>query len=125
MLLLIILIIVAILCALACWYFYDTDYNFVFSVFGTMLAMTIAYMIVHVCLWATASYRYKCLVVEREVIAMTLEHARSSENNIELAAITKNLCEFNSKLAEEKLDNSVFLLKDYVDDRVMDIKPIQ
>ena len=91
----------------------------------TIIVFAVAYLIIHVCLWASASYRYKCLVAEREAIVLTLEHARSIENNIELAAITKSLCEFNSALAEEKLNNSMFFLKDYVDDRVMDISPIE
>ena len=125
--LLLFIIILIIALGVILFQLFDKYYDTVFAIFGSIMLVVFAigYLLVHISLWASASYRYKCLVAEREAIAMTLEHARSSENNIELAAITKDLCEFNSKLAEEKLNNSVFLLKDYVDDRVMDIKPIQ
>ena len=125
--LLLFIIILIIALGVILFQLFDKYYELILVAAGSLalILFAICYLIIHISLWASASYRYKCLVVEREAIVLTLEHARSSENNIELAAITKDLCEFNSKLAAEKLDNSVFFLKDYVDDRVMDINPIE
>ena len=125
MLILIVLILVAVLAILLGMYFFNDEYLMLSLVFITIFFASIVYLIIHIGLWYTATNRYESLVAERQAIVLTLQHARTTENNIELAAVAKDLCEFNSKLAGLKLDNSMFFLKDYDDDRVMDINPIE
>ncbi len=82
------------------------------------------YLIIHSVLWSTSSYTYEKFVVERESLVETLEYTRENNNQIELASVTLSIIKFNKELASAKYDNDIFLLKDYIDDRVKDLKPI-
>ena len=125
MLILIVLILVAVLAILLCIYFTTKDNIYLFALFGTLFLAAVAYLVIHIGLWFTAGNRYESLVIERQAIVLTLEHARATENNIELAAITRTICDYNVKLSQEKLLAKRFFTKDYVDERTLEINFIQ
>lgn len=83
------------------------------------------YLLLHILLWSISSYEYDKFVTKRKAFVETLEYARKNETQFELASITREVSEWNKKLASSKYDNNVFLLKDYVDDRVTSLEPIR
>lgn len=83
------------------------------------------YLIIHVLFWSMASYDYGVFVAKREAFVETLNEARKNNNPLELAAITKEVSDWNQDLAEKKYNLKVFLLNDYVDNRVEKLQPIR
>lgn len=51
--------------------------------------------------------------------------SRKINNNLESAAILKNVMDFNLLLSEMKYNNKTFIIGQYVDDRVDNIEPIK
>lgn len=99
-------------------------YNFEFP--GLLITVVSGiYLFVHVLCWSLASYDYDQFVVKRQAFVETLEYARKNENSFELAAISREISEWNQKLASLQYDNNVFLLKDYIDDRIITLEPIR
>lgn len=90
----------------------------IFCIFG-------GYLLIHIVGWSTASYDYNKMVAKRNAFIATLTYTRKYGKEIELAAITKNVSEWNQELAEMKYDNSVWLLDSYTDDRIDSLKFIQ
>lgn len=88
-------------------------------------AIFFLYLIVHLLCWSLSSYDYNIFVEKRNSFVETLEYARENESKFELASITRDVSEWNQKLATFKYQNKLFLLKDYVDDRMMDLEPIK
>ena len=76
-------------------------------------------------MWMVASYDYNVFVAKRNAFVETLAEARKNNNPIELAAITKDVSEWNQQLAASKYNLTVFMIKDYTDKRVADLKPIR
>lgn len=71
-------------------------------------------------------YNYRKLVVKKESFEKTLKTFREKgENNIENAAILKDVVDFNKYLEIQKFDNSTIFFDWYIDDRVEDLKPIE
>jgi CBS domain containing-hemolysin-like protein len=98
------------------------SYDFI----GIVLAVCAGlYLFFHIVMWALASYNYNIMNVKRASFIQTLENTRSTNNPIELAAITKDISEWNQELAAEKYNNTVYLLQDYTDDRIMSLEPIK
>ena len=83
------------------------------------------WLIIHVFGWAFASYNYEMFVTKRTAFSETLNESRANGNPIETAAIVSQVSEWNTKLAEKKLDNKTFLFSDYVDDRMEYLEPIK
>jgi hypothetical protein len=83
------------------------------------------YLLMHFLFWSFASYDYNKFVTKRKAFVETLEYARKNESQFELASITREVSEWNQQLASSKYDNNVFLLKDYVDDRISSLEPIR
>ena len=54
-----------------------------------------------------------------------LVESRKVENNIESAAVLKDIIDFNTSLAKMKYYNKTFLFGQYVDDRIESIEPIK
>lgn len=97
-----------------------------FEIIGIIVnTLTIMYLIVHLISWSLASYDYNLFVTKREAFVQTLEQCRKEHDNIELAAISKNIAQWNEDLAERKYNLKVFILKDYVDERTENLKPIK
>lgn len=87
-------------------------------VFGIVLIM-------HVLFWSVSGYEYNRFFAKRQAFVETLEYARKNNNQLELASLTREVSKWNQDLAELKYNNTVFLLDDYVDDRIMDLKSIK
>jgi len=97
-----------------------------FELLGGILALCAGfYLIFHTLFWSLASYDYNKFVTKRQAFVETLQYARKNESKFELASITREVSEWNQQLASSKYDNSVFLLKDYVDDRISSLEPIR
>lgn len=97
-----------------------------FELLGGILALFAGiYLICHTLFWSLASYDYNKFVTKRQAFVETLQYARENESKFELASITREVSEWNQQLASSKYDNSVFLLKDYVDDRISSLEPIR
>ena len=72
-----------------------------------------------------SGYEYEKFVVERNSFVESLEYARKKGNEIELASITREVSEWNKQLASSKYDNTVFLLSNYIDNRIQTLDPIR
>ena len=83
------------------------------------------YLLMHILFWSLASYDYNKFVTKRQAFVETLQYARKNESKFELASITCEVSEWNQQLASSKYDNNVFLLKDYIDDRILSLEPIR
>lgn len=100
------------------------SYNYDF--FGIIISFCSGlYLLIHILIWSLASYEYNKFVAKRNAFVETLEYARKNESQFELASITREVSEWNQQLASLKYDNNVFLLKDYVDDRISSLEPIR
>ena len=80
---------------------------------------------IHILYCSLASYKYHKFIIEREAFIETLEYARKNQSQFELASITREVSKWNQRLGSLKYDNTIFLLKDYIDDRVMILEPIK
>ena len=98
------------------------DYEFLVAILCVCSGL---YLLIHLLLWSLASYEYNKFVTKRKAFVETLQYARKNESKFELASITKEVSEWNQRLESSKYDNNVFLLKDYIDDRVMYLAPIR
>lgn len=83
------------------------------------------YLVIHVVLWSIAGYDYGKFVSKRAAFVETLENARRGDHPMEVAAITKEVSEWNEELAERKYNLSIFLLHNYVDKRTNNLEPIK
>jgi len=92
---------------------------------GTLFCvLSFVFILFHTPTWLLAERKYELTVIERNSIIETLEVARAKENNLELASITKEIIEFNKELAMWQYNNSTEL-DCYIDDRIMNLKPIK
>ena len=73
----------------------------------------------------TKSYHYNQFVVERTVIEQTIQNARTNNQIMENATITKTIIEWNTKLAQEQYEKTLPLFNDFIDDRILTLKPIK
>lgn len=97
-----------------------------YDLLGGILALIAGiYLILHTLIWSVAGYNYNKFVTKRKAFIETLEYARKNKSKFELASITREVSEWNQQLASLKYDNNVFLLKDYVDDRILSLEPIR
>lgn len=100
----------------------SSEYDFA----GFMIAvLAIITLIFHIVVWSLSSYHYNKRVVQREAFTSTLEYARENNHQLELAAITQEILQWNQELESDKYDNSLFVFDCYIDDRVMNLKPIR
>ncbi len=90
-----------------------------------MIAFFGSYLLIHILFWLVASYEYELFVEKRQAFEQTLANAREAEREYEVAAIIKDVAEWNVKLARQKHDNNFFLLDSYIDDRFEDLEPIK
>lgn len=73
----------------------------------------------------TKGYDYEKFVAKRTAFQQTLQQVRQSNRTLESAAIISKIAEWNSELASYKYDRTVLLLKDFVDERIDTLQPIQ
>ena len=93
-----------------------------FAAFGSMFFVL---LLLHIGRWIGRGEDYRLLLTKRDVITNALYESRKINNNLESAAILKDIIDFNTSLAEYKYYNKAFILGQYVDDRVEDIEPIK
>lgn len=98
------------------------DYDFLGFV---ICLITGVYLLLHISLWLLSSYGFNKFVTKRQAFMETLDYARKNKNQFELASIIPKVSEWNQELASSKYDNNVFLLKDYIDDRISTLEPIR
>jgi hypothetical protein len=99
--------------------------NETFEFFGILInILSIIFLMMHIPIWLSSTYRYEMHIVERNSFIESLETARVNKNNIELASISKDILEYNKKLAILKYENTGFL-DCYIDDRLIELKPIK
>lgn len=97
-----------------------------FEILGAILITVFGfYLLLHLLLWSLASYEYNAFLEKRNAFEQTLKVARENGRELEAAAITKDISEWNQQLASRKYSNKVFLLADYIDDRVETLEPIE
>ena len=65
------------------------------------------------------------MVTNRDAFQQTLDISREVGNENESATIIRDVVEFNKWLAQEKLDNTTWWFDQYIDDRIIDVEPIQ
>jgi len=97
-----------------------------YDVIGIIMSLIFGlWFIMHIILWATSSYSYNVFLVKRESFVKTLESARKNKSQFELTSLTIEISNWNQQLASNKYDNTLFLLDDYIDDRIDNLKPIE
>lgn len=82
-------------------------------------------MIVHLGHFLTVNYRYEVFLSKRNAFELTLKNSRENGNELESAAIVKDVAKWNQKLAAAKYNNKTLFLGQYIDDRVEDLQPIK
>lgn len=104
---------------------YITKKSYNYGGYGLILSILSGiYLVLHVIMWSIASYEYEVFVAKRNAFVETLTKARKNNNVVELAAITKEISEWNQQLSVAKYNLTVFMIKDYTDKRISDLQPI-
>lgn len=101
------------------------DYNLVMGISIVTSIVSGVWLFFFILLTSMSSYEYERFMVRRSAFEQTLNECRLNGNQYETAAIVKEVSEWNESLAENKLDNSKFLMETYVDDRFESLKPIK
>jgi predicted signal transduction protein with EAL and GGDEF domain len=73
----------------------------------------------------TVEYDYEMMVAERNAYQSTLNGLREINNEFETLAIGTDIIEFNKNLAKEKVQNESWFYGPYIDDRIINIKPVK
>ena len=93
---------------------------------GAVLVLLVSLFLTgHLFVFLPKSYFYGKWIAERDSFEMTLKEVRQNGSEIERAAITKEVSEWNRKLASAKYRNSHWFFGQYVDDRVETLEPIK
>ena len=105
---------------------YERLDNFIFSFLGIILAILMGiYLSIHILCWSTASYGYEVYIIERKSFIETLEKSRADYNPLERATVMLDISKWNQGLLKDKYKNKLFLLDDYIDDRIENIEIIE
>ncbi|CAB4136541.1 hypothetical protein UFOVP309_27 [uncultured Caudovirales phage] len=93
--------------------------------FGILISiLTSLFLLIHIPMCLGSSYKYDRNLVERNSFIESLKNARLNNNNYELAAISKDIFQYNKELAILKYENNG-ILDCYIDDRYLNLKPIK
>ena len=87
--------------------------------------MSLILLFLHSLAYFTANYNYGLFVAERDAFEETLKEARENGSEYEIAAITKDVAEWNRALAELKYSNKTLFFDQYVDDGIELLEPIK
>ena len=102
------------------------DLEFAFKVLGLCIAFIgIICSLVHFFSWTSSDNEYEYALVERQAIERTLEQTRKYGNENELNSVTLKVIEYNIDLAIKQYENTKWYQDCYIDDRFMDLKPIE
>lgn len=116
----IILLAITVLCLI---HVIKTDMDNIFTFLGTLFFGL--WFIIHILIILTQGYYFELFVEKRNSFEMTLQNSREKGNDLEAAAIVKEVAEWNMKLAEDKFDNKHWYLGQFVDDRIETLNPIE
>jgi hypothetical protein len=120
------MIITIILLAILLIGIYIANKSYNFDLLGIVLSTVSGlYLVMHLLFWALASYDYNLFVEKRNSFVFTLESSRENKRDLESAAILKEISDWNQELASQKYNNTLFLLDDYIDDRIEYLEPIK
>ena len=99
---------------------YDYDVlGFILVVFSSI------YLLVHLASLGLSSYEFDKFKIERDSFEQTLKVSRGFNNEMEQAAISKDIIYWNSRLALIQYDNKTLFFDQYIDDRFETLKPIK
>jgi hypothetical protein len=73
----------------------------------------------------TVSYHHELFVVKRDAFENTLKNVRKNGNEYETFAIATEVAKWNTRLAEDKYDNTTWFYDQYIDDRINTLEPIE
>jgi len=120
------IITIVILLALIAFGFYlsTTDRYYILGIFITVIIGFFTFFF-HIPALLLNEYDYEKFVIKRDAFESTLNETRKGGRVLEAAAIIREVSEWNIELAERKYNNTTLFLDQYVDDRIMDIKPIK
>ena len=105
-------------------YLSQKSYNYEIS--GSLIAVFSGiYIFIHFLSISLVSYNYEIFVTHRTAFEQTLKDSRESGNELEAAAIIKEVAKYNVRLADQKYDNKTLFFDQYIDDRFEDLKPIK
>jgi len=98
-----------------------------YDILGIFITVIIGFftLFFHIPALLLKDYDYNIFVVKRDAFESTLNETREMGRDLETAAILREVSEWNVKLAEKKYDNTTLILGQYIDDRIMNIKPIK
>lgn len=122
MVLFIILVSVLVGCFVSFKWFEYNDFPVIPIILGVISGI---WLLIFILMTSLSSYEYEKFVVRRNAFEQTLNECRLNGNQYETAAIVKEVSDWNQQLAENKLDNSSYLMGTYVDDRFEQLKPIK
>ena len=88
------------------------------------IIFSLIFLMIHLPCWLCSSYKYEMHLVERNSFIESLNNARLNDNKLELAAISKDIFQYNKDLAVLQYENKG-LLDPYIDDKIMNLKPIK
>ncbi len=96
------------------------------EVSGAIMSLfTLIFLLIHMISIGLSSYNYHVMVKKRDAFELTLKEARESGNELEAAAIVKEVAEWNVWLANQQYDNTTLFFDPYIDDRIDSLKPIR
>lgn len=70
-------------------------------------------------------FKYELHLVKRNALISTLEEARYVESHFEKAGAISKVIMYNQELAERQYENTLWLFDPAVDDRFMELTPVQ
>lgn len=92
---------------------------------GLITMIVSVFFMFHVLFYHLQHLDYEMDRVKRETFQQTLNTSRELGNEYESATITKDVVEFNVSLARIKEKNTWRFIGQYIDDRYMNLKPIE
>ena len=95
----------------------------VFSLFSSIVLAILLFG--HTFSFCTKKYSYDLFVAEREAFKETLNRSRESGNTQETVAIVSDVSKWNVRLARYQYKATHVFQSQYVDKRMLDLKPIQ
>lgn len=102
------------------------SYNdMVLFICAMLLLLSIVFTLMHTTSYLLKGYEYEIFVAERDAFELTLKNAREMGNEYEVAAITKEVAEWNILLAKAKYKKNHWFLSQYIDERVESLEPIK
>ena len=103
-------------------YFWDNETIGIISLcVGSLVAI---YLFTHLYFWLTSTIVYEQFRIKRQAFVYDLNNSRKNNRELESATILKDISQWNQDLASFKYQNTLWLIDDYIDDRIDTLEPI-